>query len=56
MQEEKIYRVTFLVPTLIDVKANTIMEVAEWAEYEKRRMDEGTMLYKIESLPEKKPA
>jgi hypothetical protein len=56
VQEEKIYRVTFLVPTLIDVKANTIMEVAEWAEYEKRRMDEGTMLYKIVALPEKKPA
>jgi hypothetical protein len=56
MQEEKLFRVTFLVPTLIDVKANTIMEVAEWAEWEKRGMADGTMLYKIVALPEKKPA
>jgi hypothetical protein len=54
MQEEKLFRVTFMVPTPIDVKANTIMEVAEWAEYEKRRMGEGTTLYKIVTLPEKK--
>jgi hypothetical protein len=56
VQEEKLFRVTFMTPTVVDVTADTIFEAAEWAEYEKRRMTEGTTLYKIVTLPEKKPA